>query len=123
MSMRKLEADATSTLGSGTSIQGRITGDSNLTIEGTVQGDIAIQGELIVSAGAHVHGSVEASAVAVEGTIDGDIVAAGSVHAGAGATLRANVKGEAFSMDEGAVVVATVSADFDLPEELCGGRR
>jgi len=121
--MRKHEADVASTLGSGISIQGRITGDSDLTVEGSVEGEIAIQGDLMIVAGAQVSGSVQAGVVTVEGSLEGDVVASGPVHAAAGSTLRGNVKGEAFSMDEGAMVAATVSSDFELPEELREGRR
>ena len=91
-------------------------------MEGSVEGDVTIQGDFVVAAGARVHGSVEAHGVVVEGDLEGDILATGPVHAGAGASLRGNVKGQAFTMEEGATVSVTVDADFDLPPELQGGR-
>jgi len=121
--MPNTEADGTSTLGSGVSIQGRITGPSSLTVEGAVKGEIDIEGDLVIVQGAQVHGSVTAAFVSVGGTLDGDVVATGPVHAAAGATLRGTVKGESFSMEDGALVAATVTADFDLPEELHGSKR
>ncbi|MCL2825242.1 MAG: polymer-forming cytoskeletal protein [Polyangiaceae bacterium] len=121
--MRMNEADESSTLGSGTSIHGRITGNSHLTVDGTIDGTIAILGDLIISPGAQIKGSVEAVGVSVEGNLEGEVVATGCVHATAGSTLRGNVKSEAFSMEEGANVAATIAAEFDLPEELREGRR
>ena len=126
MSIRKVEEEeamVASTLGSGLAIQGRVSGDGNLAIEGSVEGDVAVGGGLYVAPGGRVHGSVAAAAVTVGGDLDGDIVAAGPVHALAGSKLRGNVKGEGFSMDEGAEVAVTVTANFDMPAELRGARQ
>ena len=126
MQTRKQEdviVETTSTLSSGLTIQGRVTGDGNLAIEGTVDGEVAVQGGLFVAAGARVHGSVAADAVTVEGELDGDIVASGPVHAMAGAKLKGNISGEGFSMEDGAEVAATISADFDMPKELQEARQ
>ncbi|PIE06342.1 MAG: hypothetical protein CSA75_00065 [Sorangium cellulosum] len=124
--MRKVDSDtalASSTVGSGICIKGRIIGDGDLSIEGTVEGEIAIQGDLTIAPDATVNGAIEAASVTIEGTYEGDIVSAGIVRAGAGAVVRGTVSGDSFSVDEGAVVSADISADFELPEELRGGRR
>ncbi len=121
--MHKVDHQDASTLGRGIAIKGRITGDGSLVIQGNVDGEIAIQGDLTIDADANVQGSVDATAIAIDGSFDGDIAASGPVRANAGSVVRGTVSGASFSMDDGAVVSATISADFDLPEELRTSRR
>lgn len=88
-------------IGRSTRIRGRISGDGDLVIEGTVEGD------------------VDVGTVTVRGEVDGDIRARGSVRVEAGARVRGDVFGE-FSLEDGAEFVGSIQADFEMPAELGG---
>jgi cytoskeletal protein CcmA (bactofilin family) len=94
-------------IGRSTRIRGRISGDGDLVIEGSVEGD------------------VDVGTVTVRGEVDGDIRARGAVRLESGARVRGDVSGE-FSLEEGAEFVGNIDADFEMPAELggsSGGKR
>ncbi len=108
-------------LGPGTKVKGRITGSGNLTVEGTVEGDIVLSGNLVLGEEASCRSSVQADDVTVGGRLDGDITARGAVTLRAGARVHGNVRGESLAMEDGADFQGQIECDFDLPPILAGG--
>ena len=89
-------------IGSGARIRGRIHGDGDLVVEGQVEGDVAIRGELTVAEGATVTSkAVEAQSVTIAGAFEGDVTATGPVRVAGGAQVRGNLRGSTVSIDEG----------------------
>lgn len=107
-----------SILGRGVAIKGKITGDGALSVEGSVEGEVAIGGGLHVAAEAQVRAHVEAASALVEGAFDGELLCDGAVRAVAGSAVTGTIRAGGFSMEEGAIVTATVECDFEMPEEL-----
>src|SRR5580693_7755328 len=108
-------------IGSGARVRGRIHGDGDLVVEGHVEGDLAIRGELTVAEGANVSSeTIEAHSVVVAGGLEGDVAASGTVRLVAGARVRGNLKGSSVSIDEGARFSGRLDCEFDLPPELGG---
>jgi cytoskeletal protein CcmA (bactofilin family) len=106
-------------IGSGARVHGRIHGDAALVVEGHVEGDVAIAGELTVLAGASIEGdSVEADSVTIGGTLEGDVIAKGPVRLVAGARVKGNLRGSTVSIEEGARFSGRLDCEFDLPPEL-----
>jgi|HubBroStandDraft_4_1064222.scaffolds.fasta_scaffold1440266_1 cytoskeletal protein CcmA (bactofilin family) len=113
--------DAGARIGSGARVRGRIHGDGDLVVEGHVEGDLAIRGELTVAEGANVSSeTIEAHSVVVAGGLEGDVAASGTVRLVAGARVRGNLKGSSVSIDEGARFSGRLDCEFDLPPELGG---
>ena len=108
-------------IGRSTRVRGRVTGDGDLIVEGTIEGDITVRGDLVIAEGGRATSSVEAQAVTLRGELDGDVKASGVVRIEAGARVRGDVSGESFSLEEGAEFVGRLDASFDLPPELSGG--
>jgi len=107
-------------LGKGAHIRGRIAGDGDLRVEGSISGDVALKGQLIVDGGAEVVADVQASSVLVEGAIEGDISATEAVTIRASARVSGAIRGSSISIEEGASVSGRIEADFELPPELGG---
>ena len=75
--------DAASTkesiIAAGLTIEGKIEGAGHVRIAGDFKGDVNVQGNLTIEAGAHVTGGVKADTVVVGGQLDGNIDAASRV--------------------------------------------
>ena len=113
-------------IGRTTRVRGRVSGDGSLLIEGNVEGDIAVQGDLTLAEGGRATSSIEADAVTLRGELEGDVRARGLVLIEAGARVRGDVTGESVALEEGAEFVGHLDAAFELPAELggtTGGRR
>ncbi len=111
-------------IGSGARVRGRVHGDGNLIIEGHVEGELAIRGDLTIADGASVTcQAVEAHAITIGGALEGDVAATGPVRLTAGARVRGNLRGTAVSIEDGARYSGRLDCEFDLPPELGGASR
>lgn len=108
-------------IGRTTRVRGRITGDGDLVVEGVVDGDISVGGDLTVAAGGRATSSIEAGSVELGGEVEGDVRARGPVVIRAGARVRGDLHGQSIALEEGAELVGRLDAVFDLPPELEGG--
>jgi cytoskeletal protein CcmA (bactofilin family) len=111
-------------IGSSARVRGRIHGDGDLLVEGQVEGDVSIRGDLTIAEGGVVTTkAVEAQSVTIGGTLEGDVSASGPVRLVSGARVRGNLRGSAVSIDEGARFSGRLDCEFELPPELSGGSR
>lgn len=108
-------------IGESTRVRGRVSGDGNLVVEGEIEGDISIRGDLSIANGGTATSNVDADTVTINGTLEGDVNARGVVRIESGAKVRGNMRGESVSLAEGAEFAGRLDADFDLPPELSGG--
>lgn len=108
-------------IGQGARVRGKIAGEGDLTIDGHVEGDVTLRGDLTVGAGGTLEAeSIEADSLTVAGTVEGDVKVTGQIHALAGSRLRGNVRGAGFAIDDGAHFSGRIDCDFELPPELGG---
>jgi len=68
-----------SVIAAGLTIEGKIEGAGHVRIAGDFKGDVNVQGNLTIEAGAHLTGGVKADTVIVGGQLDGNIDAASRV--------------------------------------------
>lgn len=94
-------------LSSGVTIKGSVKCNSELLIDGTVEGTIDSQGTLTIGQHAHITGEVKAKSVKVHGTIDGDIFATERCELQAGCTLRGDIEAPRLVVDENATFLGS----------------
>ena len=70
---------AASTIGAKTVVIGSVHGDGDLELYGRVEGDITVEGNVLIAATAEVKGTVTASAIRVAGAVEGNLHASDTV--------------------------------------------
>lgn len=94
---------ASSVIAPKTVIKGEITGEENVIVEGTVEGQIRISRDLHVSQGGIVKASVSAASIVVAGEVVGDCTAHQRVELQASGRLTGNIRSPKVVIAEGAV--------------------
>lgn len=87
----------------GCTLEGKLTFDGAVQINGNFQGEILSDGTLVVGNEAHIEGRVLVHSVIVEGNISGTIEAKGRIELRRGSRVVAEVTTPSFVIDEGAV--------------------
>ncbi len=105
-------------IGQGISINGRLTGDEDLVIEGRVEGTIALNNHLMVEVTGTVVADVEAVELTVRGTVSGNIAASQVVSIQADATVVGDVRAPRIIIEDGARFKGNIDMDVPLPEGL-----
>ena len=104
------------TIGPNITINGRLTGDEEVTVQGAIEGTIALNNRLTVDDGGRVVADVEADSVAVQGYLEGDIVARDVVQLLEGSTVTGNIRAPRINIEEGARFRGNIDMDVSMPE-------
>lgn len=92
-SKRAVPRDAKeSVISSDITITGKIDGAGHVRLAGRFEGDVNIQGDLTIEAGAKLTGSVRANSVAIGGEVEGNIESAASVELLSTGVLNGDLK-------------------------------
>ena len=111
-------SELTSVLGRGSRVRGRVSGEGDLRVEGQIEGDVTLSGELSIDETGSITGDVDAASVTIVGAMQGNVTARGAVTIRAGAKVEGNMGGAEVSLEEGASFTGRIEADLDLPAEL-----
>lgn len=103
------------TIGSGIVVNGRVTGNTTVSVSGRVEGTIALEDELVVEADGVVVADVEAESVSVHGTLEGSVVANDTVRLVAGCAVTGDIRAPRVIIEEGARFKGDVDMDVQLP--------
>lgn len=95
-------AQAVSVIDQHTTLQGTITTDRDLRIEGRVSGAIICDGVLTISGGAEVDAEIDAADIIVSGTMSGKVRCRGRLEIRASGTVRGDVSTGSLIIVEGA---------------------
>lgn len=108
----------TSVLGDGTSYHGKLTGRGGVRIEGAYDGEISLDGLLVVGTTGRVTcENVRANTVIVAGAVRGDITAA-KVEIRASGRVWGNITTTAFATEEGAFLRGQIQMEEELELEF-----
>ena len=90
-------------LGKGSRVEGKLTFDGSVRIDGQVEGEIDAQETIIVGEGAEITAQIHANAVVVQGRVNGDITARKRVELKAPASVVGNISTPSLVIHEGVV--------------------
>ena len=111
----------TSVMGEGTKYQGKLTGEGGVRIEGTFDGEIKLDGLLVVGTTGRVTcEDLRAKSVIVAGTVRGDITAH-KVEIRASGRVWGNVTTITFATEEGAFLRGQIQMEEELDLALPKG--
>ncbi len=93
----------TTYLGKNLKINGTVSGQGNLIILGTFDGDFDLKGQLKVAQGAVIKGNINATGVSINGNVDGTIVAKERILLDTAASMKGRLETPKISIQDGAV--------------------
>jgi len=94
-------------LSRGVSIKGSIKSNSELLIDGEVEGEINSTGTLTIGEHARIQGEIKTKSVKVQGTVEGNISATERCELLAGCTLRGDIEAPRLIVDENAMFLGS----------------
>jgi cytoskeletal protein CcmA (bactofilin family) len=95
---------ASTLIGSGTFVRGRVTGTGDLEIAGRIEGEVTCSGDVRVDGSGLVSASITAHRIVVRGAVKGDLVAEEAVILEAGARVVGDLKAPRIAIAPGALV-------------------
>jgi len=90
-------------LGQGSRVEGKLTFEGSVRIDGQVEGEISAQDTVIIGEGAELTAQIHANTVVVHGRINGDITARKRVELKAPASVSGNISTPSLVIHEGVV--------------------
>ena len=104
-SKTKMDSIVTNTdIGNGITLEGtKITGNGSIRIDGSVVGELDIDGSLTIGETGHMQGNIKVNHVLIAGKMDGNAFCREGIHLASTAQLNGNVETMAFVIDEGAI--------------------
>jgi cytoskeletal protein CcmA (bactofilin family) len=102
---------ANTIIGSSIVIDGEISGDEDLVIQGTVKGKIVLKENLIVEGSGVVEADIETANVTISGQVTGNILASERVELKADGRMVGDVKSPRILIADGATFKGNVDMD------------
>jgi cytoskeletal protein CcmA (bactofilin family) len=94
-------------------VEGKIIGAGHVRIAGKFKGDVQVEGNLTIDAGAKLDGQVKAAAVIVSGELQGNIESAKRVDLLAGGVINGDVKAGSLTVASGSRMRGQVEFGWD----------
>ena len=102
MSRDKEKIEIATVIGKEAQFEGTMKSEEGVQIEGRVQGEIQVRGEVIIGEDALVEASIQAQSVTIGGKVVGNVDCQGRVELSPSASLEGNVKATDLTIQEGA---------------------
>ncbi len=103
----------TTYLASDAEFEGKLSLKGSARIDGKVQGQIQLQGDLVIGPSALVHANIRANSVSISGEVHGDIITQETLELRSSAKLTGNIYAQELKIDQGARFIGTSR----LPED------
>ena len=103
---------ANTVIGSGITIEGELTSDEEVVIEGNIKGMLNTSDRITISPDASVEADITASTISIAGKITGNVNAGDRVELQAGGKLIGDVKAARITIADGASFKGNVDMDI-----------
>jgi cytoskeletal protein CcmA (bactofilin family) len=101
----------TTVIGSGITIEGEVTTDEDVVVQGTIRGKLSARESVTVESGAVVEADVTGGPFSVAGSVTGNITSSDRVDLQTGAKVVGNVKATRITIADGAQFKGNVDMD------------
>jgi cytoskeletal protein CcmA (bactofilin family) len=102
---------ASTVIGAGITIEGEVTADDDVVVQGTIRGKLSSRDAVSVEAGAVVEADISSGPLSVAGAITGNITSSDRVDLQGGAKVIGNVKATRITIADGAQFKGNVDMD------------
>jgi cytoskeletal protein CcmA (bactofilin family) len=102
---------ASTVIGAGITIEGEVTADEDVVVQGTIRGKLSARDAVTVESGGVVEADVASGPVACAGAITGNITSTDRVDLQSGAKVVGNVKATRITIADGAQFKGNVDMD------------
>lgn len=104
-----------SIIGQGTFIRGNVSGQGSLEIQGRIEGNVSMTGDVFIQPGALIKGNVTANQLSVAGSVAGNLTANEGLALEPGARVIGDLVGASIGIAEGALVRGLVRTADESP--------
>jgi cytoskeletal protein CcmA (bactofilin family) len=104
-------------IGKEASIKGNLQASGALRIDGRVQGEIEVSGDLIIGEGAIIDATVKGKNIQVAGRVNGNIEALGTLEIQASGVVQGDVNIKSLVVADGAVLIGACTMKQQEPKK------
>jgi cytoskeletal protein CcmA (bactofilin family) len=101
-------------IGAGLVVMGRLRGEGDMRVEGVLEGEIDLDGDVSLGATSNVVAPVRGRSVEIEGELVGRVTAERDLTVRSGGRVRGDVRAARLAIDDGAVIDGMLDMAFDL---------
>ena len=101
--------ESTCVVTAGTKLFGNFNCDTDLRLDGAIEGEVVVSKRLVVGEDGYVKGNIRADHMVVHGLVEGDLEISGDVFLGPNAKIYGNISSSRMMMEEGACFSGTLS--------------
>lgn len=101
--MKKTETKITTIIGKGAVIEGDFTAPGSVRMDGCVEGNVKVTGQLVVGATGRIHGNIEAESAVIGGEVTGDVNASEKTELTATARVIGDIRTSLIVIDAKAI--------------------
>ena len=95
--------DIETIIGRGTIIKGNLEGSGNIRIDGDIDGDVSVTGNMVIGESGNVQGNIKADSLTVGGTIKGNADCDGNLCIQAKGQLIGDIRARSLNIAEGGI--------------------
>lgn len=110
MTQRRVEG----CIGADLVVRGSLSGKCDLRVDGVIDGELRVEGAVMVGPEGSVAAPMEVVSLEVEGEVRGEVVAADAVAIRPGGRLLGNVRARRVSIEDGGSLQGGIDMDFDV---------
>jgi cytoskeletal protein CcmA (bactofilin family) len=108
-------AQAACTIGTGIVVNGRLSGSDDVSVEGRLEGTVALDAHLHVDEAGQVVADVEVVSITIDGRLEGNVVASDAITLNSGSAVVGNLRAPRVIIEEGARFKGNIDMDVSLP--------